>query len=109
VVNAAPAAPRTLAAYLDEAPPEVRAVLNQGLKMVNERKEAIIKGLKSTNRLKIEDARLQSMSIEDLEALAELANIPVFNGRNPPDLQIVDNASEGFAPSMPPLIPAKTA
>lgn len=96
---------KSLAQYIAEAPAEIQSVLNSGIKMHNEKKATIIKGLKSTNRCRIDDTRLNAMALEDLEALAELAAVPTYEGANPSGLTLVDNASE--VPPMPALIPAK--
>lgn len=105
VANAVTPTIKSLAQYIAEAPAEIQSVLNSGIKMHNEKKAAIIKGLKSTNRCRIDDARLNAMALEDLEALAELAAVPTYEGANPSGLTLVDNASE--VPPMPALIPAK--
>lgn len=103
VQAAAPVVParRTLAQYLEDAPPELAAVINQGLSVLKEKKDGIIKSLQSTNRCKFTAEQLNAMDITVLEQLAELASVPVYQGQNPAPREITDNES---VPSMPPLI-----
>lgn len=101
------AAPRTLEQYISDAPPAIQAVLNSGLKMLEEKKNALIKGLKSTNRCTFDDKQLQAMDISVLEQLTDLAALPRYEGKNPGPSELKDNS--GFAPEPPALIPAKTA
>jgi hypothetical protein len=106
-VQAAPPAPaqapvrQTLAQFLEAAPPELATVINQGLSVLKDKKDGIIKSLQSTNRCKFTVEQLNAMDVSVLEQLAELASVPVYNGQNPAPREITDNEA---IPSMPPLI-----
>jgi hypothetical protein len=97
----APVARPTIAQFLEAAPPELAAVINQGLSVLKEKKDSIIKGLQSTNRCKFTVEQLNAMDVTVLEQLAELASIPSYQGQNPAPREITDNEA---IPSMPPLI-----
>lgn len=105
----APAQPRTLQSYLDEAPSEVRQVLNSALALRNERRKNIIAAINSTNRSDFTEAQLEAMSDDVLESLAKLAAVPSYNGQNPGPTEVTFDANSGFAPEAPSLIPPKTA
>lgn len=103
----APTPPRQLSVneYIQQAPAELQGVLQEGLKLHNAKREGIIKALKSTNRCTFDDAQLSVMTLDVLESLAQLAQVPVYNGQHPAPTPITDNA--GQVPQMPALIPPK--
>lgn len=105
--QAQPQAPRvqTAAEFIAAAPPELQGVLQEGLRLHNEKRNGIIQALKSTNRSKFTDEQYAGMSLETLESLAALAAVPVYQGQNPGPREITDNA--GMAPPPPKLIPEK--
>jgi hypothetical protein len=102
------AAPKTVEQYLAEAPAELRGMLQEGLRLQGERKTAVIAALKSTNRCKFDDVQLNGMSLDVLESLAELANVPRYNGQNPGPSDVADLRDNGV-PKPPRLIPEKAA
>lgn len=69
--------------------PRLREVLNDGIRLANERRSTLIKALKDTGRNKFTDEQLEAKSTEELQTLAELAAVPVaepvsFEGRGGP-------------------------
>lgn len=78
-VNAAPAAPKALSAaeYIAEAPAEVREVLEQSMKVHNDRKNLLINKIKESGRNKFDDAYLTAQSLNTLESLVSLASVEV--------------------------------
>lgn len=109
VVNAAPQV-RTLEQYIADAPPVIQAVLNEGMKMLNQKREGLIRSLKSTNRCKFTDEQLNAMSLDVLESLTDLAAVPQYTGVNPgPSSVEQPSLAANAAPTMPPLIPARAA
>jgi len=78
-------APVSTEDYIADAPPEVQAVLNQGLSMHRARKDALIGALTGNSRCKFSKEQLESKEIPELENLAALA---------------VDISYEGAAPAL---------
>lgn len=71
-----PKAPQTVDEFVAGAPPEVREVLQAGLKANKDRRDAVIKALKDTKRNTFSDEALGKFSIEELESLRTLAAVP---------------------------------
>lgn len=71
--------PKTAEEYLasSDMPDEFKEVLDSGLKMHREKKARLVKELSSNKRCKFTKDQLEAKGIEELEALAELANVPV--------------------------------
>lgn len=84
-VNAAPKVPQTTEEFIAQAPKEMQEVLKSSLQLHEDSKKAIIAQIKGTNRCKISDERLTAMSLQDLQEIAELANVPSFEGRALPN------------------------
>jgi len=79
--NGSGGAPKTLEQYLAEAPTGVAEVLQSGIKMHNERRGALIKGLVDHESKVFTAEQLEGKSIDELEQLTTLAGIkPTFNG-----------------------------
>jgi hypothetical protein len=78
--NAAPKAPATAAEFVAQAPKEIQEVLNAGMKMHSQKVEGTIKALKDSGRCKFTDDQLKAMSLDTLEAMAELASVPLYSG-----------------------------
>jgi hypothetical protein len=70
----------TVDSLLANASPEVREVLEEGQRVLAARKNDLIGKLKASNRCKISDARLNTMKVNELEELCELAAIPNYAG-----------------------------
>ncbi|TXH42038.1 MAG: DUF2213 domain-containing protein [Desulfurellales bacterium] len=81
----------TFETLLANASPEIRESINVGLKLHATRKNELITNLKATERCKFDDAALHAMSIDMLEGLASLAQIPNYTGRA---LPAVNEASD---------------
>lgn len=81
--------------YIAKAPEEIREVLNSGLAMHNQRKQFLIKGLLANARNKFTEDQLKSKSLDELTAIADLANVPSYQGQAPGSVDagtLVDNA-----------------
>lgn len=68
--------PRTVEEYVENAPEEIREVLNSSLAMHRSKKEALVQSLTANKRCRFTEKQLKTKTIEELEALAELANVP---------------------------------
>ena len=75
------ASPITTDAYIADAPEEIRQVLNSGLKMHRDRKDALIEGLTANARCKFTAEQLQAKDIEELENITALASDISFEGQ----------------------------
>ncbi len=74
--------PVTLKEYVDKAPSEVQTVLNRAIARDAEVKANLVKGIVANKRNKFSEEELNSMSIEHLEGIAELANVAVdYSGK----------------------------
>ncbi len=93
--------PVTLEDYVAKAPPEIQAVLNRSVARDAAVKETLVKGILANKRNKFSEERLNTMSIDDLEGLAELANVEVdYTGQAPGVNTEVDDGSIPPAPSI---------
>lgn len=73
VINAAAEAkPVTADDYINSAPKEIQAVLNQGLSMQRERKDVLIKGILANARNTFSEASLGGKDLGELESIAAL-------------------------------------
>jgi hypothetical protein len=70
-------APKTLASFLSELPDDAREVVQDGLRLRNEKKTSIIAAIKQNSRNPYTDDDLNSMSIAALEKMAALAGAEV--------------------------------
>lgn len=66
--------------YVQQAPAEIREVLEAGLKANKEQRDAVIKALKETGRCTFTDEQLAAKNLNELKALAALAKVPSFAG-----------------------------
>jgi len=85
-------------------PPEMRESVEAGLRMHAQRKEALIEALTKTGRCRFNKEQLKARTIDDLEAMAELANVPSYEGVGGTQVQPSANAAPqetGFAPTPP--------
>jgi hypothetical protein len=72
-----PKTPATTEEYIEGAPAEIREVLNQGLAMQRQRKDALVAALMANKRNKFSEPELRAKGIPELENLAALAIDPV--------------------------------
>jgi len=100
---AAHAAPKTVAEFVAQAPAEMQEIFQSGIKLHAEKKDGLIKGLLATNRCKFDEAKLKTFSLDMLESLAELAQVPSFAAQARP-FTIVDNSSEDDNVTPAPLV-----
>ena len=77
-----PIKPKTVQEYVKDAPPEVKDLITNGVRMHNERKTSLVKALIDNKRNKFSQEKLNSMPIDELESLISLAQIePDFGGQ----------------------------
>lgn len=78
--------PRVLSAaeYIANAPAEVRAALEESMRVMEQKKAGLIKQIKDCGRCEFDDAELAAMDIKGLERIAKLANAPSFAGQAAP-------------------------
>jgi len=107
--SAAVTKPVTTDDYIAAAPPEVRAVLNAGLRMHQSRKDALIQGLKANSRCKFTEAQLKAKDIEELESLVELAAVEVTYEGNGASLSANAENDDNQAPPAPLIFTTKNA
>lgn len=70
------AKPVSVNEYIEQAPAEIREVLNSGIKMHAEKKEALIAQIKKVPTNTFDDTFLKAQSLDMLEQLAKLASVP---------------------------------
>jgi len=105
VAPASPATPKTLETYVNEAPPEVRDMLNEGIRMRQARKNELITSLKACGRCEFTEPELAAMPIQSLERLAKLSNLPSYVGSA--GARMTSSAADDNAPPpMPEPFPA---
>jgi len=98
--------PVTLESYIDAAPPEVADVLRRSVARDAAEKAAVIDALVANDRCKFTKEQLEAKQLEELTALAELANVSLdFSGAGgaPPA------ANDDEIPDMPKVFEKKTA
>lgn len=101
--------PKTFEQLLAEAAPEIRETLQSGMKLHKDRKANLIAQLKKTDRCAFDDKALEAMSMDMLENLAKLADVPQdFSGVA---LPIAANSAEdkNQAPAAPLVFEFKPA
>jgi len=69
--------------YIAQAPGELQEVLQSGLKMQRERKHELVKGLLDNSRNAFTKDELEAMSLDNLERLSALADVPTYEGAAP--------------------------
>lgn len=70
-----PAAPKTAEQVIAEQPPELQEVLSEGLRLQSERKSALTKALRASQRCDFSDDQLAAKPLRELEVLAKLAGV----------------------------------
>jgi hypothetical protein len=79
--------PVTLESYVAAAPPEVQEVLNRAVARDRAAKDTVVTALTANKRCRFTEEQLRAMSIDDLETLADLANVEVnYDGQTGPPL-----------------------
>jgi hypothetical protein len=73
----------SLEQLLDNAAPELRGAIKASMRLYANQKKGLIEGIKASGRNKFSDERLNAMEIDELEAIAELANVPRYDGIAP--------------------------
>lgn len=99
--NVEPKKPQTVEEFIAQAPAQMQEVMNSSLKLHNERKQTTIKALKDSGRCKFSDEYLAAQSLDALENLAELANVPTYEGVARP---ISANTSQDDSVTPAPLV-----
>ncbi len=80
--------------YINQAPPEVREVLNSSLSLQKQKKAALVKGLLDNQNNRFSEEALNAKSLEELENLASLAQVDTDfslqgnNGKQPTDNEV---------------------
>lgn len=112
----AAATPRVLTAqeYIEQAPPGVREMLEEGMRAQTNKKNELITKIKACGRCAWSDAELAVMSIPSLEKLAKLAEVPSHAGMAPAGAtfgsngaRITDNIDDGPVPAPILVFPRK--
>lgn len=102
-VQAAPMKVQTTDEYIAAAPPEMQGVLREGMRLQQERRTALIDGIKANSANKFSDDALKAFDTPTLENLASLANVTIdYSGRaGAQGLQVHSsaNADDGFVPA----------
>lgn len=76
--------PKTPEEFIANAPDEMKEVLSAGLKMHRDKKAKLVKALLANKRNRFTEDQLKVKSVDELEALAELAAVEVdFSGNRP--------------------------
>jgi hypothetical protein len=104
-------APRALSAqeYIEQAPPEVREVLETSMRVHAERKNELIQGILKANKDAFSEDELKAQSLPQLEKLAKLAKVdqprPTFEGLST-NIASFNNAGndDDNAPPPPPKV-----
>jgi len=74
-VQEEPAAPVTAEKYLEDAPEEIRQVLNEGLKLQRKMKADLVKGILANENNAFTKEQLDKKDLDELRALAKLAAV----------------------------------
>jgi len=74
-------ASKTVDEFIATAPAEMQEVLNAGIRMHREEKEALVSELKANERCSFSEDDLRSMSLENIKKLSQLGNLPSYEGQ----------------------------
>lgn len=97
--EAAKSKPKTMQEFLASAPAEVRESIEDGLKLHQEKKDALIAGLKANKRNAFSDEELRAKKMDELVKLSRLAEVETdFSGRGG---ALKSNASDDEIPPAP--------
>lgn len=95
------AKPQTVTEYISQAPSDIQEVLNYGMKAHSARKGQLVKALSDTGRCKFTKDQLTAKSVEELETLAELADVPTYEGVALPHSHSEQREDEDAPPPAP--------
>ena len=95
--------PITVEQYIKDAPPEIGAVLNHAVQQLKNARAELIKALLANERCEFTEEQLNAKTLEELQALSKLANIPVNYVGNQGGPTVDINENPYGAPPMPPV------
>jgi len=96
------AVPKTVDEYIAGAPDEMKEVLSSSVALHRTRKQGLVKELMACSRNKFTEVALSAKTIDELEGLCELADVPVsFEGRGLQTAQKANAEDDGMAEAMP--------
>ncbi len=100
----------TVKEFLDSAPADVRAVLNQGLRLQEAQRVSLTSVIKANDGNKFTDEQLAGFDLEQLENMASLTGpLPAdYTGVGHPRTPTVNTEDIGI-PDMPLVFPVKAA
>lgn len=100
--------PVTLEQYVKDAPPEVRTVIQAGLRAHQTHVDELIRQIKANSKNKFSDDQLKGMDVEVLESLAALATPDDYSGQGGP--RTLESAGDDYYAPAPPdcFAPAKS-
>jgi hypothetical protein len=89
----------TLASYLNSAPPEIRAVLNEGMKAMDEKRQSLMNKVINHEGNTFTEEQLKKMDTEMLQGIASMIPEPepkksTFVGANPQNTTVVNEETE---------------
>jgi hypothetical protein len=91
---------QTFADLLANADAGIREAIQEGQKLVAQKRDGIIKALKESGRCKFSDDALKAMNLENLENLAQLAAVPTYAGQALPKANATDDDAPPAAPNV---------
>ena len=93
--------PLTAQEYIGKAPEAIQEVLTNAMKLQDEQKDTIIKGLLANKRNPFTEDQLKAKKIDELQSLAQLAQVDVdYSGNGGSVNTIVDNGEPLEAPTI---------
>lgn len=107
-----PVAPLTAQAYIEQAPVEIREMLQSSMRLHQDRKNTLIEGIKANASNKFSEDQLKAFDLGMLENLAALASVqapaPNYGGVAAPAQFTQPNAQAEAVPTPPKLFAVKT-
>lgn len=106
-----PVAPLTAQAYIEQAPVEIREMLQSSMRLHQDRKNTLIEGIKANASNKFSEDQLKAFDLGMLENLAALASVqapaPNYVGVAAPKQFTQPNAQAEAVPAPPRLFAVK--
>jgi hypothetical protein len=93
VTPAVNAAPQTLEQLLANAPASLKGGIERAMKMHDQHKASLIKGILETKRSNFNEEQLKAFDVDMLENLSQLAQVPRYDGVAPPSADLSANSS----------------